>query len=106
MKVTMFNLMPYPRLSDEVIASHDSYWVTMPNSHYDPKLGHDTYNKYLDQLELCDELVRVPSRIEDSLRCVDVDPSHVEENRIVMFFLKPLLDRRSDLTQLPRPPIR
>jgi hypothetical protein len=56
MKVTMFNLMPYPRLSDEVIAAHDSYWVTMPNSYYDPKVGHDAYNRYLDQLELCDEL--------------------------------------------------
>ena len=56
MKVTMFHLMPYPRLSDEVIAAEPSYWVTMPNKHYDPKVGHETYNRYLDQLELCDEL--------------------------------------------------
>jgi len=56
MKVTMFHLMPYPPLPDEVIAARDSYWVTMPNTYYDPKVGHETYNHYLDELELCDEL--------------------------------------------------
>jgi alkanesulfonate monooxygenase SsuD/methylene tetrahydromethanopterin reductase-like flavin-dependent oxidoreductase (luciferase family) len=56
MQVIMFHLMPYPRLPDDVIFAHDSYWVTMPNSFYDPKVGHEAYNRYLDELELCAEL--------------------------------------------------
>jgi alkanesulfonate monooxygenase SsuD/methylene tetrahydromethanopterin reductase-like flavin-dependent oxidoreductase (luciferase family) len=56
MKVMMFHLMPYQGLSDAVIDGNKSYWVTLPNSEYDPAQGHRLYNRYLDELELCDEL--------------------------------------------------
>ena len=56
MKVLMFHLMPYPGLPPEVTSAYDSYWVTLPNTHYDPEVGRASYNRYLDELELCDEL--------------------------------------------------
>ena len=56
MKVMSFHLMPYPGLPDAVTSAHDSYWITLPNTHYDPEVGHQTYNRYLDELELCAEL--------------------------------------------------
>jgi len=56
MKVMSFHLMPYPGLPDAVTSAHDSYWITLPNTHYDPEVGRQTYNRYLDELELCDEL--------------------------------------------------
>ena len=55
MKVTMFHLMPYPRLPDEVIAPTTAIGYHAQH-HYDPKVGHATYSRYLDQLELCDDL--------------------------------------------------
>jgi alkanesulfonate monooxygenase SsuD/methylene tetrahydromethanopterin reductase-like flavin-dependent oxidoreductase (luciferase family) len=51
-----FHLMPYPPFPDAVHDSEPGAWVTFPNSHYDPQVGHATYNHYFDQLELCDEL--------------------------------------------------
>jgi alkanesulfonate monooxygenase SsuD/methylene tetrahydromethanopterin reductase-like flavin-dependent oxidoreductase (luciferase family) len=54
MRVLNFHLFPYPPLPDEVYAK--SAWVTLSNAHYDEKVGHATYNLYLDQLELCDQL--------------------------------------------------
>src|ERR1700691_5026957 len=56
MKVMMFHLMPYQGLPDAVVDANKSYWVTLPNSKYDPAKGHALYNRYLDELELCDEL--------------------------------------------------
>ena len=53
MQVMMFHLMPYPGLPDEVTSAYDSYWVTLPNSQYDREVGHNIYNRYLDELELC-----------------------------------------------------
>ena len=56
MKVMMFHLMPYQGLPESVVDGNKSYWVTLPNSEYDPAKGHALYNRYLDELELCDEL--------------------------------------------------
>ena len=44
----LFHLMPYPYIppGEEI----ESTWVTLPNSHYDPKVGHRLYNEYLEQL--------------------------------------------------------
>lgn len=44
----LFHLMPYPFIppGDEI----ESTWVSLPNSHYDPKIGHRLYNEYLEQL--------------------------------------------------------
>jgi alkanesulfonate monooxygenase SsuD/methylene tetrahydromethanopterin reductase-like flavin-dependent oxidoreductase (luciferase family) len=56
MQVMNFHLMPYQGLPDSVVDGAKSYWVTLPNSEYDPAKGHALYNRYLDELELCDEL--------------------------------------------------
>ena len=55
MQVLNFHLMPYPPLKDERLYDK-SAWVTLSNEHYDEKVGHATYNRYLDELELCDQL--------------------------------------------------
>ncbi len=56
MQVMMFHLMPYQGLPDAVVDGAKSNWVTLSNSEYDPAKGHALYNRYLDELELCDEL--------------------------------------------------
>ena len=56
MKAFMFHLMPYAALDMEERGRHPSAWVTLPNSLYDPKNGHELYNRYLDELELAAEL--------------------------------------------------
>ena len=48
--------MPYAALDMEERGRHTSAWVTLPNSLYDPKNGHQLYNRYLDELELAAEL--------------------------------------------------
>ena len=54
MKVWHFTEMPYPYLPDP--ESYDSVRVTLPNQIYDPLVGSDLYNRYLDELMLADEL--------------------------------------------------
>ena len=56
MQVLNFHLMPYPPLGDEVYDKYDSAWITFPNTYFDPTVAHDTYQRYLDELELCDAL--------------------------------------------------
>src|SRR5438552_2638694 len=51
-----FHLMPWPHLPDDFEKTHDSAWVWVPNSLYDPKRGHELYNRYLDELEYAEEL--------------------------------------------------
>ena len=47
MRFFSFHLMPYSDLP----ADYDGpAWVTCPNSFYDPKLGHQLYNRYIDEL--------------------------------------------------------
>ncbi len=53
MEVFNFNLMPWPYLPADY---SDPAWVTCPNALYDPMLGHQLYNDYLDQLEYSEEL--------------------------------------------------
>ncbi|MEE8334693.1 MAG: LLM class flavin-dependent oxidoreductase [Alphaproteobacteria bacterium] len=54
MKFHFFHLMPYSAVDlDEI---DDTAWVTFSNRHYDPKEGHKLYNRYLDELELADQL--------------------------------------------------
>src|ERR687892_1927861 len=53
MRFFSFHLMPYPDLP----ASYEGpAWITCPNGFYDPALGHDLYNRYLDELILAEEL--------------------------------------------------
>jgi alkanesulfonate monooxygenase SsuD/methylene tetrahydromethanopterin reductase-like flavin-dependent oxidoreductase (luciferase family) len=35
---------------------HRAAWVVLPNTYFDPKKGHELYNRYLDELELVAEL--------------------------------------------------
>ena len=56
MKITSFNLMTYADLDLGVKEQYRSAWVLLPNSYFDPAKGHALYNRYLDELELADEL--------------------------------------------------
>ena len=55
MKAFMFHLMPYAALDMKEREKHASAWIKLPNSLYDPKIGHELYNRYLDELELAAE---------------------------------------------------
>ncbi len=56
MKVMSFHLMPYAELDAGAKEKYSSAWVVLPNTYFDPKVGHRLYNRYLDELELADEL--------------------------------------------------
>ncbi|MCC2096079.1 MAG: LLM class flavin-dependent oxidoreductase [Hyphomicrobiales bacterium] len=56
MNVMVFYLMPYADLDLRVKDQYRSAWIVLPNSHFDPVKGHALYNRYLDELELCDEI--------------------------------------------------
>lgn len=56
MKFTWFNLMPWPHLPDDFRETNRSVWVDIPSRLYDPKIGHQVYNTYLDLLEYAEEL--------------------------------------------------
>jgi len=56
MQVYCFHLMPWAYLPEDFYQSHKSAWVVCPNTFYDPELGHPLYNRYLDELELADQL--------------------------------------------------
>lgn len=56
MKFYLFHLMPYAHLDLSAPDKYNGCWVTLPNSYYDPKKGHELYNRYLDELEMGDEL--------------------------------------------------
>ena len=56
MRVMSFHLMPYADLDPSVKDDYRSAWVVLPNSFYDPVVGHGLYNRYLDELELAAEL--------------------------------------------------
>jgi alkanesulfonate monooxygenase SsuD/methylene tetrahydromethanopterin reductase-like flavin-dependent oxidoreductase (luciferase family) len=56
MKVFMFHLMPYAYLDMGYTDKYRAAWVVLPNTYFDPKKGHELYNRYLDELELAAEL--------------------------------------------------
>src|SRR5258707_11501162 len=56
MKYFFFHLMSWPYLPDDFDQKHDSAWITLSNSHYDPVKGHDLYQRYIDTLAYADEL--------------------------------------------------
>ena len=56
MKFFAFHLMPYAALDPDYDKKHNSAWVTLPNTYYDPKIGHQLYNRYLDELEFADAM--------------------------------------------------
>ena len=57
MKFHWFHLMPYPNLPDDLRERYESVYVTLPAKEiYDPVLGHEVYNEYLDELEFADRM--------------------------------------------------
>lgn len=50
MKFYAFNLMPYRHLDMERAAKHRSFWTVLPNEFYDPELGAELYQEYIDQM--------------------------------------------------------
>jgi alkanesulfonate monooxygenase SsuD/methylene tetrahydromethanopterin reductase-like flavin-dependent oxidoreductase (luciferase family) len=53
MRVYHFSENPYPAAWE---ADKRSLRVTLPNCHFDPKVGADLINRYIDEWALCDEL--------------------------------------------------
>jgi alkanesulfonate monooxygenase SsuD/methylene tetrahydromethanopterin reductase-like flavin-dependent oxidoreductase (luciferase family) len=51
MKVHSFHLMPYPYLPEDFRERYHSVYIDIPTDLYDPQLGHQVYNDYLDELE-------------------------------------------------------
>ena len=56
MKLFFFHLMPYADLDLSYADKHDTAWVTLPNSYFDPAKGKATYDRYIGELELADQL--------------------------------------------------
>jgi alkanesulfonate monooxygenase SsuD/methylene tetrahydromethanopterin reductase-like flavin-dependent oxidoreductase (luciferase family) len=56
MKTFFFHLMPYANLDLSYTDKHNSAWVTLPNSYFDPKVGQGLYHRYIGELELADAL--------------------------------------------------
>ena len=57
MKFHWFHLMPYPDLPVDFKEAYRSVWVDPPaRALFDPAVGHQAYNDYLDELEYADEV--------------------------------------------------
>jgi alkanesulfonate monooxygenase SsuD/methylene tetrahydromethanopterin reductase-like flavin-dependent oxidoreductase (luciferase family) len=54
MDVWHFTEMPYPHLPP--LDTLSTMRVTLPSRHYDPKIGADLYNRYLDEYMIADDL--------------------------------------------------
>ena len=54
MRAWYFSENAYPYLPDQ--DTYDSIRVTLPNKHYDPKIGADLYHRFIDEWCLADEL--------------------------------------------------
>jgi alkanesulfonate monooxygenase SsuD/methylene tetrahydromethanopterin reductase-like flavin-dependent oxidoreductase (luciferase family) len=53
LKFFSFHLMPWPHLPDDY---DGPAWITPPNTLFDPTLGHELYNRYLDELEYAEQV--------------------------------------------------
>ncbi|MET8121628.1 LLM class flavin-dependent oxidoreductase [Micromonospora sp. NPDC005189] len=56
MRLYHFTEMPYPFVPPEAEEANRGLKYFMPNRYYDPVLGHELYQRYLDEYELADEL--------------------------------------------------
>ena len=54
MRAWHFTEMPYPNLPP--LESLSTMRVSLPNSLFDPKIGADLYNRYLDEYMIADDL--------------------------------------------------
>jgi alkanesulfonate monooxygenase SsuD/methylene tetrahydromethanopterin reductase-like flavin-dependent oxidoreductase (luciferase family) len=55
MKLLWFHLMPYTDLPEDFQEAHESVWVTIDPSLFDPVRAHHLYNEFIDELEYADE---------------------------------------------------
>ncbi|HXQ90115.1 MAG TPA: LLM class flavin-dependent oxidoreductase [Acidimicrobiales bacterium] len=53
-----FHLMPWPHLEAprQFLAANEAAWVTLSNSHYDPRRGKELYDRYISELVVAEEL--------------------------------------------------
>ena len=56
MKYYFFHLMSWPYLPADFDAMHDSAWIWLSNSLYDPVKGHELYREYINTLAYAEEL--------------------------------------------------
>ncbi len=56
MQFYFFHLMPYPYMPEDYLDRYGTSWATIPNELYDPEVGHQLYNDYLDVFEEADRL--------------------------------------------------
>ncbi|NQU71150.1 MAG: LLM class flavin-dependent oxidoreductase, partial [Rhodospirillales bacterium] len=56
MQVIAFHLMPYADLDMVERDKYPAAWVVLPNSNFDPEKGMALYNRYLDELELAEQV--------------------------------------------------
>ncbi len=56
MQFYYFHLMSWPYLPDDFAERHDSAWIWLPNTMYDPAKGHILYQEYINTLAYADEL--------------------------------------------------
>ncbi len=56
MKFYFFHLMPYADLDLSFTDKHETSWVKLPNSYYDPKKGAKLYHRYLNEMVRAEEL--------------------------------------------------
>jgi alkanesulfonate monooxygenase SsuD/methylene tetrahydromethanopterin reductase-like flavin-dependent oxidoreductase (luciferase family) len=52
MKCYAFHFMPFPHLEEGYREKYGSAWVTYPNTNWDPRIGHDLYRRYFEELAL------------------------------------------------------
>src|SRR5215831_9586971 len=72
MQVWHFTEMPYPHLPP--LEELSSIRVSLPSKHFDPKIGADLYNRYLDEYMIADELGfnHMLNEHHQTATCIDV----------------------------------
>ncbi len=72
MRAWYFTEMPYPHLPP--LDTFSSMRVTLPSEHFDPKIGADLYNRYLDEHMIADEagLDLMVNEHHQTATCIDV----------------------------------
>jgi alkanesulfonate monooxygenase SsuD/methylene tetrahydromethanopterin reductase-like flavin-dependent oxidoreductase (luciferase family) len=50
MEIYAFNLMPYRHLDIAAAKKYRSFWTVLPNTFYDPEIGAELYEEYIDQM--------------------------------------------------------
>jgi len=55
-QIVCFHLMPWPDLPADFEQKHESAWLTLPNTLFEPTRGHQLYTQYLDELVAAERL--------------------------------------------------